>query len=98
MTHESLSYKLRKILEYEAATIVCTDVTIQDPSFLTLDEVIDRSDILIVGSPHREYRQLQFQPSKWVVDVWNCFGRGLLFSGSGEMSVERDITAPVRDG
>ncbi len=95
---ESLSYKLRKILEYEAATIVCTDVTIQDPSFLTLDEVIDRSDILIVGSPHREYRQLQFPPSKWVVDVWNCFGKGLLFSGSGEMSVERDITAPVRDG
>ena len=28
---ESLSYKLRKILEYEAAEVLCTDVYIKDP-------------------------------------------------------------------
>ena len=37
---ESLSYKLRKVLEYEAAEVLCTDVYIKDPSFLPLDEVI----------------------------------------------------------
>ncbi len=78
---ESLSYKLRKILEYEAATILCTDVHIRDPSFLPLEEVIDRSDVLVVGAPHREYRQLEFPDSKWIFDVWNIYGNGPLFAG-----------------
>jgi UDP-N-acetyl-D-mannosaminuronic acid dehydrogenase len=95
---ESLSYKLKKILEYEAAAIFCTDVAIQDPSFLPLEQVINRSDILIVGSPHREYRQLVFPPSKWVVDVWNFLEKGWLVSGSGEVFVDGDATtsAPFR--
>jgi UDP-N-acetyl-D-mannosaminuronic acid dehydrogenase len=73
---ESLSYKLKKILEYEAAGCLCTDVYIRDPSFLPLDEVIDRADILVVGAPHREYRSLRLPPGKPVVDVWNLYGRG----------------------
>jgi UDP-N-acetyl-D-mannosaminuronic acid dehydrogenase len=94
---ESLSYKLRKILEYEAASILCTDVYIQDPGFLPLEEVINRSDILIVGAPHREYRQLEFPDSKCVFDVWNLFEKGPLFSASGGISIERDVTTPYPD-
>ena len=45
---ESLSYKLRKVLEAEAAEVLCTDVYIEDPSFLPLDEVLERADLLIV--------------------------------------------------
>ena len=56
---ECLSYKLRKVLEYEAAEVLCTDVYIKDPAFHPLDEVIERSDMLIVGAPHREYRALK---------------------------------------
>jgi UDP-N-acetyl-D-mannosaminuronic acid dehydrogenase len=73
---ESLSYKLRKVLEYEAAEVLCTDVHIKDPSFYPLDEVLDRSDILIVGAPHREYRDLAFPEGKQVVDIWNIYGKG----------------------
>jgi UDP-N-acetyl-D-mannosaminuronic acid dehydrogenase len=73
---ESLSYKLRKILEYEAAEVLCTDVYIDEPSFLPLEEVIERSDILIVGAPHREYRGLELPDSKRVIDIWNVYGKG----------------------
>jgi UDP-N-acetyl-D-mannosaminuronic acid dehydrogenase len=73
---ESLAYKLRKLLEYEAAGVLCTDVYIKDPSFLPLDEVIDRSDLLVVAAPHREYRALPLPEGKPVVDVWNMFGKG----------------------
>ena len=31
-TRESLSYKLRKILEYEAAEVLCTDPYVDDPA------------------------------------------------------------------
>jgi UDP-N-acetyl-D-mannosaminuronic acid dehydrogenase len=73
---ESLSYKLRKVLEYEAAEVLCTDVHIKDPSFRPLDEVLDRSDILVVGAPHREYRTLAMPEGKPVVDIWNIYGKG----------------------
>jgi UDP-N-acetyl-D-mannosaminuronic acid dehydrogenase len=73
---ESLSYKLRKVLEYEAAEVLCTDVYIKDPGFLPLDEVIERSDLLIVGAPHTEYRGLEVPASKPVIDIWNFYGKG----------------------
>jgi UDP-N-acetyl-D-mannosaminuronic acid dehydrogenase len=73
---ESLSYKLRKILEYEAAGVYCTDVYINDPGFLPLAELVERSDLLIVGAPHREYRALEVPASKPVIDIWNFYGKG----------------------
>ena len=73
---ESLSYKLRKLLEYEAAEVFCTDVYIKDPSFLSLDEVVRRSDLLVVGTPHSDYRTLAIPDGVPVVDIWNMFGKG----------------------
>ena len=73
---ESLSYKLRKVLEAEAAEVLCTDVYIDDPSFLPLDEVIERADLLIVGAPHREYRSIEPPASKPIIDIWNLYGKG----------------------
>lgn len=73
---ESLSYKLRKILEYEAAEVLCTDVYIKDPVFLPVDEVIARSDLLILATPHREYLDLALPEGVPVVDIWNLYGKG----------------------
>jgi len=73
---ESLSYKLRKVLEYEAAEVLCTDVYIKDPAFLPLAEVVERSDLLIIGAPHREYRAIDVPASKPVIDIWNFYGKG----------------------
>ena len=73
---ESLSYKLRKILEYEAKACLCTDEYIVDTSFCTLDDVVARSDLLIVGAPHRAYRDLPIPRSKPVIDIWNLYGQG----------------------
>jgi UDP-N-acetyl-D-mannosaminuronic acid dehydrogenase len=77
---ESLSYKLRKILEYEALEVLCTDVYINETGFLPLDEVVERSDMLILGAPHREYRALGFPASKRVIDIWNFYGKGMSFT------------------
>lgn len=71
----SLSYKLKRILQFRAAGVLCTDpyVTV-DESLLPLDEVLDRADVLIVGAPHGAYRDLL--TDKPVVDVWNLLGKG----------------------
>lgn len=71
----SLSYKLRRILEFRAGRVLCTDpyVTV-DPSLVPLEEVLTHSDLLIIGAPHAVYRDLV--TDKPVVDVWNLLGKG----------------------
>jgi UDP-N-acetyl-D-mannosaminuronic acid dehydrogenase len=73
----SLSYKLRRILRYKAADVLCTDpyVTV-DPNLSDLDTVLREADVLVVGTPHPAYRTLK--PRQPVVDVWNALGHGVL--------------------
>jgi UDP-N-acetyl-D-mannosaminuronic acid dehydrogenase len=75
---ESLSYKLKKILLFEAHQVLCSDMHIDEPGFVSTEELLERSDVIIVGTPHREYRELRFPPGKVLVDVWNMSGKGLV--------------------
>jgi len=71
----SLSYKLKKILEFRAERVLCTDpyVTV-DQSLHSLEDVLALSDVLIIGAPHAEYRSIVTATE--VVDVWNLLRRG----------------------
>jgi UDP-N-acetyl-D-mannosaminuronic acid dehydrogenase len=72
----SLSYKLRRILAFKCAEVLCTDprVTV-DPALVPLEEVLERADLLIIGAPHKEYRGLR--TDKPVADIWNLLERGV---------------------
>lgn len=72
---ESLSYKLKKILELEVEKTICSDVYIQDPSFVSEEELIENADIIILGVPHKEYFALDYKEKK-IVDIWNFFNNG----------------------
>jgi UDP-N-acetyl-D-mannosaminuronic acid dehydrogenase len=68
---DSLSYKLRKLLLLEAEKTLCHDPYVADASFLTLEDVIEKSDALIIATPHRIYKDVAIPPEKVVIDVWN---------------------------
>jgi UDP-N-acetyl-D-mannosaminuronic acid dehydrogenase len=71
-TRASLSYKFKKALLPLAHAVLTTDPFVTtDPELLALDEVIVRSDLLILCAPHRAYRELDFA-GKPVVDVWGA--------------------------
>jgi len=72
----SLSYKLRKLLHWAGARVVCTDPYVVDDRLTTLDCVLQESDVLVLGVPHRAYRSLQIG-GKDVVDVWGALGEGI---------------------
>jgi UDP-N-acetyl-D-mannosaminuronic acid dehydrogenase len=76
---ESLSYKLRNILEIEAKGVLCSDVYIHEDNFVSADELAKESDIIILGTPHREYADLILDERKIIVDIWNFYGKGGLF-------------------
>jgi UDP-N-acetyl-D-mannosaminuronic acid dehydrogenase len=72
----SLSYKLRKLLNWAGARVVCTDPYVRDNRLTTLDCVLEESDILVLGVPHQAYRELEIG-GKDVVDVWGALGAGI---------------------
>jgi len=73
-TRASLSYKLKKTLVLEAKEVLLADPFVRsDPEIMPVDEVVARSDILVLCTPHNAYRNLDLK-GKPVVDVWAFFG------------------------
>ena len=70
---ESLSYKLKKILDIKAKCIYCSDPFVKDSLFISENELIERCDIIIIGAPHKVYKTLDFK-NKIAIDVWNILG------------------------
>ena len=72
----SLSYKLRKLLGWAGARVLATDPYVKDDRLVTLDCVLDESDILVLAAPHKAYRELHVG-GRDVVDVWGALGEGI---------------------
>lgn len=75
-TRASLAYKLKRILSFKAREVLMTDPHVTtDPDLLPLEKVLADSDVLIVATPHPEYRTIV--TDKPVADVWNMLGQGV---------------------
>jgi UDP-N-acetyl-D-mannosaminuronic acid dehydrogenase len=72
----SLSYKLRKLLLWAGARVVCTDPYVRDDRLTTLDCVLEESDVLVLGAPHKTYSGLEVG-GRDVVDIWGALGEGI---------------------
>jgi len=75
-TRASLSYKLRKLLSWSGARVLGTDPYVDDPRLVSLECVLEESDILVLGAPHKAYRGLEIG-GKDVVDVWGALDGGI---------------------
>ncbi len=75
-TRSSLSYKLKRILRFRAANVLCADPYVRtDADLVDEAELLERSDVVVIGAPHRRYRTLgAAQP---VIDIWNITGNGV---------------------
>jgi len=76
---ESLSYKLKKILEIEAKGVLCSDVYIYEDGFVSAKKLVESCDIIIVAAAHKEYADIVIDDSKILVDVWDFYGKGRRF-------------------
>jgi UDP-N-acetyl-D-mannosaminuronic acid dehydrogenase len=73
-TRDSLSFKMRKLVERECKRVLCTDPYVKGDFLTPLEKVLKEADILIIGAPHRQYRELS--PRQPTLDPWNLLGRG----------------------
>jgi UDP-N-acetyl-D-mannosaminuronic acid dehydrogenase len=72
----SLAYKLKRILRFKAAGVLCSDPYVKvDADLVAETEALQRSDLLIIGAPHKRYIELEID--KPVVDIWGLRGGGV---------------------
>lgn len=65
----SLSYKLRRLLAFAGANVVCTDPFVQAPGLVDLDTALADAEIVVIGAPHAAYKGIDLAGRR-VVDVW----------------------------
>jgi UDP-N-acetyl-D-mannosaminuronic acid dehydrogenase len=71
---ESLAYKLRRLLLYENAVVLCTDPYIKDSEFVPLETVLASCPLIFIGCPHEVYRSITFDKQE-VIDCWGIVSR-----------------------
>lgn len=74
-TRSSLAYKLKQVLSFKARRVLMTDPYVTtDPNLVPLEHVLAEADLLVVATPHPDYRGIV--TDKPVTDVWNVIGVG----------------------
>jgi UDP-N-acetyl-D-mannosaminuronic acid dehydrogenase len=74
----SLSYKLKRVLKFRAKKVLTTDPMVPssvDKELVPLEQVLLEADILILATPHREYKDLV--TDKPLIDMWGITSRNL---------------------
>jgi len=66
---ESLSFKLKKVLEIRLASVIPSDVFLKET--VEMNEAIKKADGIILGVPHKEYIKLDIK--KPYVDCWGVW-------------------------
>jgi UDP-N-acetyl-D-mannosaminuronic acid dehydrogenase len=80
---DSLSLKLKSLFELDARAVLCSDPYVCVPGLVAPQELIDKSDIVVIATPHKTYKQLDYR-DKHVVDIWNLRGKGRSITGMRE--------------
>lgn len=80
---DSLSYKLRHLLQVNCKRVLSSDPYVKDRTLVGLEEALEEGDILIIGAPHVLYRDLKFKPEQIVIDVWGLYSKERLTTHQG---------------
>ena len=76
-TRSSLSYKLKRILRFRCAGVLTHDPHVTtDPELVSLERVLEEADLLVIATPHPEYRDLDTELP--IVDLTNLRGDGVV--------------------
>lgn len=70
-TRESLSFKIKKLLSFKMANVVCSDPYLKETADLA--EALKTADGVILGVPHNEYKNLKLDIP--FVDCWGVWDK-----------------------
>ncbi len=72
----SLSYKLKKLLQFRAKRVLTADPLVtNDPDLVPVKTLIDDSDLIVIATAHSQFASLDLK-GKPIVDICNYLGKG----------------------
>jgi UDP-N-acetyl-D-mannosaminuronic acid dehydrogenase len=71
---DSLSYKLKNLLQVYAKEVYCTDPYVLDENVVSLEKALE-AEVIILGATHSDYADLRFPEDKIVIDVFGFWNR-----------------------
>ncbi|OFZ36077.1 MAG: hypothetical protein A2504_03280 [Bdellovibrionales bacterium RIFOXYD12_FULL_39_22] len=74
---DSLAFKLRKMLEFFGAEVICHDPYVKhqekfDFKFVDLPTAL-KADAAIIGAPHKDYKKVKVPKDFILIDIWGMF-------------------------
>lgn len=70
---DSLAIKLLYLLKEKKLNVLFSDEYASLNKNINKTQLINRSDIIIIGSPHSVYKKLTIPKNKYLVDIWSLF-------------------------
>ena len=67
---DSLSIKLVKLLELKKIKTLQSDEFYKNKKNISKNDLVKKSDIIILATPHKAYKKLKIKKNKTVVDIW----------------------------
>ena len=67
---DSLAIKLIKLLKLRKIKTLQSDEYYIDKNNVDKDTLIKKSDIIIISTPHKSYKNLKISKKKELVDIW----------------------------
>ncbi len=72
-TRDSLSIDLLNYLKSKKLSVNISDHFVNMKGIIKASELIKKSDIIIIGSPHSKYKNLKIPKNKFLIDSWGLF-------------------------
>ena len=72
---DSLSFKLKKQLELNGYTVVCSDYNIDKYTYKE-QKLINECQSIIIAVPHKSYKKIKIPKSKFLIDTWGITKHG----------------------
>ena len=67
---DSLSIKLRKILEKNGAKVFCNDPNVKKRNYLSINKIKQKCEIIFLATPHKQYKKINLK-NKLIIDCWD---------------------------
>ena len=67
--------RLLYLLKEKKLNVLFSDDYVSLKNNINKAQLINRSDIIIIGSPHSVYKKLTIPKNKYLVDIWSLFGK-----------------------
>ena len=67
---DSLSIKLLKYLKSKKIKTLQSDEFYKDKNNVSKKVLVNKSDIIIISTPHKEYKKLKISKNKTIIDIW----------------------------